>query len=71
MVDADGVALAAIQGLNAKLEARIAERDARIAAQGREIEALRIAHNAEIAELRRAVDVVLARTTPDGKVAAR
>ncbi|MCL4760716.1 MAG: tail fiber domain-containing protein [Burkholderiales bacterium] len=31
MVDADGVALAAIQGLNAKLEAKLAERDAEIA----------------------------------------
>ena len=30
-VDADGVALSAIQGLNAKLEAKLAERDAEIA----------------------------------------
>jgi hypothetical protein len=50
-VDAQGVALAAIQGLNAKLEAKIAE-------QAR-----------EIAELRRAIEVLIARTSPEGKVA--
>ena len=52
-VDADGVALAAIQGLNAKLEAKIAE-------QAR-----------EIAELNHVVEVLLARTSPEGRVAAR
>jgi hypothetical protein len=57
-VDADGVALAAIQGLNMKLDAAIAERDARIAAQDR-----------EISELRRAVEVLMARTSPEGKLA--
>jgi hypothetical protein len=36
-----GVAVAAIQGLNAKLDAKIAERDARIAAQADEIASLR------------------------------
>ena len=44
-VDADGVALAAIQGLNAKVEAQaamLAKRDARIDAQQREIEAQRM-----------------------------
>ena len=56
--DADGVALAAIQGLNSKLDAAIAERDARIAAQDR-----------EITELRRAVEVLMARTSPEGKLA--
>jgi len=40
-VDADGVALAAIQGLNAKLDARLAERDAKLAEQAREIESLK------------------------------
>ena len=40
-VDADGVALAAIQGLNAKLETQLAERDAEIAAQRAEIDRLR------------------------------
>ncbi|MFO1311183.1 MAG: hypothetical protein U1F41_03865 [Burkholderiales bacterium] len=59
-VDADGVALAAIQGLNAKLEAAIVERDARIDAQSR-----------EIAELKRAVEVLMARTSPEGRVAAK
>jgi trimeric autotransporter adhesin len=51
MVDADGVALAAIQGLNAKLEAKIAEQAY------------------EIAQLKRAVGMLLARV-PDGPVAA-
>jgi hypothetical protein len=49
--DADGVALAAIQGLNAKFEAQaaaLAERDARLERQAREIDAQR----AELAELR-------------------
>lgn len=59
-MDVQGVALAAIQGLNAKLEAAIVERDARIDAQAR-----------EIAELKRAVDVLLARTSPDGRIAAK
>ena len=40
-VDADGVALAAIQGLNAKLEAYLAERDAEIAALRAEVASLR------------------------------
>ncbi|MFO1303334.1 MAG: tail fiber domain-containing protein [Burkholderiales bacterium] len=52
-VDAQGVALAAIQGLNAKLEAKVAE-------QAR-----------EIAELKHAVEVLLARTSPEGRIAAR
>ena len=49
-VDARGVALAAIQGLNAKVDAQAAalvERDARIERQAREIDAQR----AELAEL--------------------
>jgi hypothetical protein len=58
-VDADGVALAAIQGLNAKFDAVIAERDARIVKQDQ-----------EIAELKRAVEVLLAHTSPDGRVAS-
>ena len=63
-VDADGVALAAIQGLNAKLESKVAE-------QSREIAELRIEHDREIAELKRAVEVLLARTAPEGRLAAR
>jgi len=59
-VDAQGVAFAAIQGLNAKFDAAIAERDARIVKQDQ-----------EIAELRRAVEVLLTRTSPDGRVAER
>jgi hypothetical protein len=37
MVDADGIALASIQGLNAKLEAALADRDARIEALASEL----------------------------------
>jgi hypothetical protein len=73
-VDADGVALAAIQGLNAKLEAAVSAKDARIAALETRL-ALQVdamtAQQREIAELRRAVDVMLTRTSPDGKLAAR
>jgi trimeric autotransporter adhesin len=50
-VDADGIALAAIQGLNAKVEvqaATLAERDARIERQAREIDVQRV----ELSELR-------------------
>ena len=44
--DADGVALVAIQGLNAKLEAMVAE-------QAGEIASLRTQHAAEMDEMRR------------------
>jgi hypothetical protein len=57
--DADGVALAAIQGLNAKLEATISDRDAKLAEQAR-----------EIAQLKRAVEVLLARTSSEARLAA-
>ena len=40
-VDADGVALAAVQGLNAKLDAKLAERDAKLAEKARGIESLK------------------------------
>ena len=53
-IDTDGVALAAIQGLNAKFAAA----EARIARQDQ-----------EITELRRAVEVLLTRTSPEGRVA--
>ncbi|MFO1313634.1 MAG: tail fiber domain-containing protein [Burkholderiales bacterium] len=77
-VDSEGVALAAIQGLNAKLEAKVAEQAreivaarASIAEQAREIADLKSAHAAEMAELKRAVEVLMARTSPEGRVAAR
>ena len=41
-LDADGVALAAIQGLNAKLEAERAAKDAEIAALRAELAAIRL-----------------------------
>lgn len=48
--DAGGVALAAIQGLNTKLESQLSVRDAIIEAQAR-----------EISELRRSVEALLVR----------
>ena len=62
MQDAEGIALAAIQGLNVKLETKVAE-------QAHEISELRSAHEHELAELRRAVEVLLARTSPEGRTA--
>ena len=58
-MDVQGVALAAIQGLNAKLEARVVE-------LARELAEERAARHGEMAEFRRAVDVLLARSPPDG-----
>lgn len=59
--DADGVALAAIQGLNAKLEQALAARDAQVAAQER-----------ELAELRGMIQMLAARMSmPDSVAAAR
>jgi hypothetical protein len=55
-VDADGVALAAIQGLNAKLEAKLAARDVEVAALVFELRSLRD----ELASLR-------ARLPPDAQ----
>jgi uncharacterized coiled-coil protein SlyX len=69
--DADGVALAAIQGLNAKLEATVAE-------QAREIAELRVALNelgtrqrAELAELRHAVELLAGQGSSDLNLARR
>jgi hypothetical protein len=62
-LDADGVAFAAMQGLNAKLDAAIKERDATIANQAREL----AVQQAEIAALNRAVEVLMARTTPGAR----
>ena len=73
-VDGIGVALAAIQGLGARMDSEIAAKDARIAALearlAQQVDAM-TAQQREIAELRRAVDVMLTRTSPDGKLAAR
>ena len=68
-VDANGVTLAAIQGLNAKLEAQLSEERAARLAQAREISELRSHAAAEIAKLKLAIDVLLARTPPEGLVA--
>jgi hypothetical protein len=67
-VDADGVALAAIQGLNAKLESAVSTKDAEIHSLKRELDALRAAHQTQIADLRLAVEGLIARTA-DGRVA--
>jgi hypothetical protein len=58
--DAQGVAFAAIKGVNAKLEEQLA-------AKGAEIDALKSA----VAELKRAVEILLTRTSPEGRVAKR
>ena len=61
-VDVSGVALAAIKGLNAKLEAEVARQQA-------EIDELKARHASEIAALRVAVEGLLARTADTGRVA--
>jgi hypothetical protein len=63
-LDADGVAFAAIQGLNAKLEAKLDE-------QSREIVNLREQHAAELAKLRRAYEELLARLATADTLAAQ
>jgi hypothetical protein len=63
--DAQGIAFAAIQGLNAKLEEREAALRAEANAKDAEIAALK----REMADLRLAVEVLLARTSADGRVA--
>jgi hypothetical protein len=82
-VDAQGIALAAVQGLNAKvesllaakdreiaaLEARVAEQQRALAMQSQEIRRARATHEGEVADLRRAVDVLLLRTSPEGRMA--
>jgi hypothetical protein len=57
-LDARGVAFAAIQGLNAKVEEQVATKNA-------EIETLK----REIGELRHAVEVLMARTASEARVA--
>lgn len=72
-VDAEGVALAAIQGLNAKLETRLAEKDKQLEDQQREIAELRerVAQveslRGELAALRNAI----AATTRGAAIAAQ
>ena len=75
MVDADGVALAAIQGLNAKLEAEVAAKNRELAELRSQLGNLQAASaesaalKRELAELRGAVEQVLARMSPDAKLA--
>jgi hypothetical protein len=54
-VDADGVLFAAVQGLNQKLEAQVAEKDARIAALEKEVSTLRQDLFARVAALEKQV----------------
>ena len=75
-VDADGVALAAIQGLNAKLEQREAAlradleaREAEIAALRHELADVRATQNREVTDLRHAIQVLMARTSSEGLMA--
>ena len=69
-VDADGVALAAIQGLNAKLEAKLGEMRALREAQAQEFAELRRQSTVEIGELRRAVEFLLALSRADARIAS-
>lgn len=66
-IDADGVALAAIQGLNAKLETELASQKAQIEAQQQQIAAL----TAEITEYRTVVAEVASLKQSLGLVVAR
>ena len=68
-VDADGVALAAIQGLNAKLEAKVAAKDTEIAALKERLAQVETSHSRDMADLRLAVEVLMARTSTEGRVA--
>jgi photosystem II stability/assembly factor-like uncharacterized protein len=71
-VDESGVALAAIQGLNAKLEAALREKDVQLQAQAEKIAVLekdRLRQTAQIAELQRSVEQMVARTQQGGKLA--
>ena len=56
-IDADGVAFAAIQGLNAKLEQQLTERDGLIAAQRSEL----LLQREQLEDLRRIVDTLVKR----------
>jgi hypothetical protein len=68
-IDADGVALAAIQGLNAKLEAKVAAKDAEIAALKERLAQVEMNHARDMADLRLAVEVLMVRMSTDGRVA--
>lgn len=70
LIDAIGVALAAIQGLNAKFEALATAKDAEIAALKERLAQVETSHAREMAELRMAVEVLMARASRDGRVAA-
>jgi hypothetical protein len=77
-VDAQGIALAAIQGLNAKLEQQVTAKDAAIQALEVELAELRGAQERvraelarELAELKRTVEVLLARTPSTDRLAVR
>jgi hypothetical protein len=61
MQDADGVAMAAIQGLNAKVEQALRDRDRLIQSQRSELAVQR----SELAELRRMLEEALARVAVD------
>jgi len=68
-MDVQGVALAAIQGLNAKLESVVADKDAEIAALKERLAKVETSHARDMADLRLAVEVLMARTSTDGRVA--
>ncbi len=72
-IDEGGIALAAIQGMNARLDAQLQSRDAKIDAQAAriaELEQDRALQAVELADLHHAVDMLLARGAADGHLAA-
>jgi hypothetical protein len=62
-LDARGVTLAAIQGLNAKLEAK----DAQIAAIKDRLEKVESSYARDLADLRMAVEILAARTSAQAR----
>lgn len=77
-IDADGVALAAIQGLNAKLEEReralraeVNAKDAQIAALTGRLGKLEQDYARDVADLRVVVELLMARTSAADRVAVR
>ena len=69
LIDASGVALAAIQGLNAQLQVLVTAKDAEIAALKERMAKVESSHTHEMAELRRTVEMLMARTAVEGRVA--
>jgi hypothetical protein len=68
-VNLDGVALAAIQGLNAKVDSAVAAKDVEIAALEERLAKVEASHAREIDELRMAIEVLMVRMSTEKRVA--